>query len=302
MSEGAQKTRAQKKQARKVEAQARQSETRAFHLHLVSDATGETLEAMTKAALAQFEGVSAHKHLWPMIRTPKQMARIMEDIAERPGLVMYTLVNESIRDVLVQKCADLSLPHISVLDPVIDALAKHLGAKSRGLPGRQHEMDAKYFDRIDALHFTMAHDDGQLARDLRKADIILVGVSRSSKTPTSIYLANRGYKTANVPFVPDLPMPAELEENLSALVVGLTASADRLVQIRTNRLRSMNDDSNGSAYVDPEQVKAEVAACRRFCADHGWPVIDVTRRSIEETAAAIMNYYHLRKEKQDGAQ
>lgn len=277
-------------------------EMREFHLHLVSDATGETLEAMTKAALAQFEGVRAHKHLWPMIRTPKQMARIMEDIAERPGLVMYTLVNHGIRDVLVQKCKDFSLPHISVLDPVIDALAKHLGAKSRGLPGRQHEMDAKYFDRIDALHFTMAHDDGQQAQDLRQADIILVGVSRSSKTPTSIYLANRGYKTANVPFVPDVAMPGELDEDLKALVVGLTASPDRLVQIRTNRLRSMNDDGNGSPYVDPEKVKAEVSACRRYCADHGWPVIDVTRRSIEETAAAIMNYYHLRKEKEAAAQ
>jgi len=258
-----------------------------FHLHLVSDATGETIEAMAKAALAQFEKIEAHKHIWPMIRTPKQMDTIMEFIAERPGLVMYTLVNEQIRKALTRRCAQLNIPHVSVLDPVIEALGQFFGAQARGLPGRQHEMDAHYFDRIDALHFTMAHDDGQLAQDLRVADIILVGVSRTSKTPTSIYLANKGFKTANVPFVPGIPLPNELEWPLDALVVGLTASPERLVQVRSNRLEALHQRSR-TPYIDLETVREEVKACQRFCRRRGWPVIDVTRRSIEETAAAVL--------------
>jgi len=258
-----------------------------FHLHLVSDATGETIEAMAKAALAQFEKIEADKHIWPMIRTPKQMDTIMEFIAERPGLVMYTLVNEQIRKALTRRCAQLNIPHVSVLDPVIEALGQFFGAQARGLPGRQHEMDAHYFDRIDALHFTMAHDDGQLAQDLRVADIILVGVSRTSKTPTSIYLANKGFKTANVPFVPGIPLPNELERPLDALVVGLTASPERLVQVRSNRLEALHQRSR-TPYIDLETVREEVKACQRFCRSRGWPVIDVTRRSIEETAAAIL--------------
>lgn len=267
-----------------------------FHLHLVSDSTGETLEAMAKAALVQFENVRAEKHLWPMVRTPRQMQKIMEFIKDRPGLVMYTLVNEDIRRELTLHCASLSIPHVSVLDPVIGSLAEFLGARSRGLPGRQHEMDAQYFDRIDALHFTMAHDDGQMSQGLMTADIILVGVSRTSKTPTSIYLANKGFKTANVPFVPGTPLPAALLGPLDALVVGLTASPDRLVEIRTNRLRSIKE-SQSTTYVDMGSVREEVQACRRLCTKHDWPVIDVTRRSIEETAAAILKYYNAREAK-----
>nr|WP_210431409.1 kinase/pyrophosphorylase [Iodidimonas gelatinilytica] len=170
------------------------SDLQRFHLHLVSDSTGETLEAMAKAALVQFENVRAEKHMWPMVRTPRQMERIMEFVEDRPGLVMYTLVNEDIRRELTRRCAALNIPHVSVLDPVIESLGQFLGARSRGLPGRQHEMDRHYFDRIDALHFTMAHDDGQLATGLMSADIILVGVSRTSKTPTSIYLANKALR------------------------------------------------------------------------------------------------------------
>lgn len=266
-----------------------------FHLHLVSDATGETLEAMAKAALAQFENVAAEKHLWPMIRTPRQIAGIMEFIEDRPGLVMYTLVNEEIRAALTEQCAKLKIPHVSVLDPVIEALGQFLGAQARGLPGRQHEMDAQYFDRIDALHFTMAHDDGQLAQEYRMADIILVGVSRTSKTPTSIYLANKGFKTANIPFVPGIPLPDELDAPLSALIVGLTASPERLVQVRSNRLETLHQ-RGASPYIDIGTVREEVIACRRHCRSRNWPVIDVTRRSIEETAAAILKLYGERAE------
>lgn len=274
---------------------------RNHHLHLVSDATGETLEALAQAALAQFEGVSVTKHYWPMIRTARQMTRIMDDIQEKPGLVMFTLVDPEIRDALLQRCADLNIPCLSVLDPVIDVLAKHLGAKARAVVGRQHEMNAHYFKRIDALHYTMAHDDGQAAQNLMEADIILVGVSRTSKTPTSIYLANKGFKTANVPFVPNVPMPHELDSpELHCLIVGLTASPDRLMQIRTNRLRSLNENDD-TDYVDLDTIKQEILQCRRFCAARSWPVIDVTRRSIEETAAAILNHYQKKFDERDPA-
>jgi len=261
-----------------------------FQLHLVSDATGETLEGIVKAALVQFENVEVAKHLWPLVRTPGQMTEILDYIEKQPGLVFYTLVNEKLRSVLTRRCAEIGIPHVSVLDPVIDALGSHLGAQARGLPGRQHEMDAQYFHRIDALHYTMAHDDGQQVQDLEQADIILVGVSRTSKTPTSIYLANKGFKTANVPFVPGVDLPPELDGPLKAFVIGLTASPERLVQVRTNRLRTLRG-TGPSPYVDEDAVREEVVNCRRYCRARGWPIIDVTRRSIEETAATILRLY-----------
>lgn len=261
-----------------------------YHLHLVSDATGETLESITKAALVQFEGVEVHKHFWPMIRTPRQMQRIVDDIRENPGMVLYTLVNDEIRDVLLNGCKDLGLPSVSLLDPIIGAFGEYFGMKATSLPGHQYVLDAEYFERIDALQYSMAHDDGQGAEGMFGADIILVGVSRTSKTPTSMYLANRGYKTANIPFVMDCAMPGELDRVDGKFVVGLTASPDRLVKIRTNRLRSIKEESD-TDYVNLEKVDAEIKACRRFCSARGWTVIDVTRRSIEETAAAILSLY-----------
>ena len=262
-----------------------------FHLHLVSDSTGETLEAIVSAALVQFEGVNVHKHYWPLVRSAMQMSRLMEDICEQPGLVMYTLVNTEIRQVLEQSCMEKNIPVLSILDPVINLLGSYFGQQASHKPGRQHTMDAQYFQRIDALHFTMAHDDGQLVEDVNEADIILVGVSRSSKTPTSIYLANKGYKTLNVPFVPNCPMPPELDAVKDKFVLGLTTSAERLVQIRTNRLRSINENEE-AVYTDHEHIHDEIKECRRYCTKRGWQTIDVTRRSIEETAAAILNRYY----------
>jgi [pyruvate, water dikinase]-phosphate phosphotransferase / [pyruvate, water dikinase] kinase len=183
-----------------------------------------------------------------------------------------------------------------VLDPVLEAFGQFIGERAKGLPGRQHQMDAAYFRRIDAVHFTMAHDDGIGIDNLEQADIVLVGVSRSSKTPTSIYLANRGYKTANYPLVPGVPVPEPILTATKPLIVGLTTNPDRLIQVRRNRLRSLNQ-TDDSDYVAEEQVQAEVQAARRLFAQHNWPVIDVTRRSIEETAAAIINIYNQREEK-----
>lgn len=264
-----------------------------LHLHLVSDSTGETLESVAKAGLARFEGVEAIKHFWPMVRSEGHLDRVLEEIGKRPGLVLYTLVSGPVRVRLETRCAAMGLPMVSALDPTIDALSDLLGQSATTRPGRQHVMDAAYFRRVDAINYTMAHDDGQGAENWEEADIVLAGVSRSSKTPTAIYLANRGYKTANMPVVPQSPPPPGLFSLTRPLVVGLTTSPERLVQIRRNRLLTMGQTAD-TDYVELDQVAAEVAFARRLFADHDVPVIDVTRRSIEESAAAIINLVQAR--------
>ena len=264
-----------------------------LHLHLVSDSTGETLESLVKAGLAQFSGVDAVKHYWPMVRSEGHLDRVLDEVARVPGLVLYTLVARSVRERLETRCAALGLPVIAVLDPVIEGLERMLGRQAALHPGVQHRMDDAYFGRIDAIHWTMEHDDGLLPREWEEADLVLVGLSRSSKTPTSVYLANRGYRVANMPFVPSRPLPPELFELKKPLVVGLTVSVDRLEQVRRARVmgESMGNvgATYGASYVDRENIAAEVAAARRLFADRGWPSIDVTRKSIEETASEILN-------------
>ncbi|QYE35722.1 MULTISPECIES: pyruvate, water dikinase regulatory protein [Sphingosinicellaceae] len=266
-----------------------------LHLHLVSDSTGETLESIVKAGLGRFEGTDTIKHFWPMVRSEGHLDRVVEEIAKRPGLVLYTLINGAVRDRLELRCDQLALPAVSVLDPIISALSQFLGQSAVTRPGRQHVMDAAYFRRVDAIHFTMAHDDGVGAEDWEEADIVIAGVSRSSKTPTSIYLANRGYKTANIPLVVESPPPASLFHLAKPLVVGLTTSPERLISIRRNRLLTLGQTAD-TAYVDAGLVSAEVAFARRLFADNDIPVIDVTRRSIEETAAAIINLVQARSD------
>lgn len=267
------------------------------HIHLVSDATGETLKSVAKAALVQFQKSQeeVEVHTWALVRKPLQMERVIEAIAAMGGLVLFTVVDQQLREILIRGCANAKLPIVPVLDPVIHAFGKYLGEKAQNLPGRQHELDAEYFSRIDAMHFTIAHDDGQHLSDLEKADIVLVGVSRTSKTPTSMYLANRGFKTANVPIVPGLPVPSELEVLKGPLVVGLTTSPERLLSIRKTRLIAMQQNTE-SDYVDEERVREELSMARKLCTRHNWPMIDVTRRSIEETAAAILNLHARRVE------
>ena len=259
-----------------------------LHLHLLSDSTGETLETVAKAGLAQFEGVEAIKHFWPMVRSEGHLDRVLIEIAAKPGLIIYTLVNSAVRRRLEARCAGAGLSAVSALDPVIDALSRLLGKETISRPGGQHALDEAYFARVEAIHYTIAHDDGVAPEDWEEADIVLAGVSRSSKTPTSIYLANRGYRVANMPLVIESPPPRRLFELVRPLVVGLTTSAERLIQIRRNRLLSLNQTGE-TAYVDQEKVARELAFARRMFSDRGWPVIDVTRRSIEETAAAIIN-------------
>lgn len=260
---------------------------RRFHLHLVSDATGETINSVARACLVQFDGIDPLEHTWSLIRTSGQMEKVLSSVAANPGIVMFTIVNDELRGQLREGCRKLQVPCIAVLEPVIGAFANFLGLQASGRPGGQHELDAEYFARIDAMTFALAHDDGQSARNYNEADVILIGVSRTSKTPTCIYLANRGIKAANVPIVPGCPVPPELTQARHPLVVGLTKDPTQLIQIRRNRLRLLAQDEQ-TDYIDPESVREELAQARRLCAEHNWPVLDVTRRSIEETAAAII--------------
>lgn len=264
-----------------------------LHLHLLSDSTGETLESIVKAAIAQFEDVEAIRHFWPMVRSEDHLQRILMEISNNPGLVLFTLFNPVLRRKLEHQCRALGLPHVAPLDSVTDAMSNILGQETRNRPGRKHILDEAYFARIEAIQYTIAHDDGVGAENWEDADIILLGVSRTSKTPTSIYLANRGYKTANIPVVPESPPPDSLYRLRHPMVVGLTISPDRLVQIRRNRLLSLNQAPE-TAYVDLERVQQEVAFARRMIADHDWPTIDMSRRSIEEAAAAIIHLFNQR--------
>jgi regulator of PEP synthase PpsR (kinase-PPPase family) len=262
-----------------------------LHLHLLSDSTGETLEMLAKAALAQFEGSEVIRHFWPMVRSQQHLDRIMGEIGANPGLVFFTLANADIRSRLEERCIALGLPVVPVLDAAVAALENALGQHPKARPGSQHIMDEAYFKRVEAIHYTIAHDDGVGWENWEAADIVLAGVSRSSKTPTSIYLANRGYKVANIPIVVESPPPTALYGLRQPLVVGLTTAPDRLVQVRRNRLLSLGQTPE-TDYVDSERVNKEVQFARRMFADNDWPVIDVTRRSIEETAAAIINLYN----------
>jgi len=259
-----------------------------FHLHLVSDATGETLITVARAAAAQYANVSPVEHLYPMVRSRKALDNALTEIGEAPGLVLYTLLEEDLIEVLESKCRDLGLPCMSVLGPILRLFQSYLGAETIHRAGAQHVLNAEYFQRIDALNYSMFHDDGQHVEGLEDADVVLIGVSRTSKTPTSIYLANRGIKTANVPLVPGVPLPPQVEKLVRPLVIGLYASPERIVQIRENRLLSLKAHRDDDQYIDKTAVAEEVAYSRRLCSKNGWPVIDVTRRSIEETAAAVL--------------
>jgi regulator of PEP synthase PpsR (kinase-PPPase family) len=259
-----------------------------FHLHLVSDATGETLTTVARAATAQYTKVSPVEHVYPLVRTQKQLDRALAEIEEAPGIVLYTLLEEDLVKRLEDHCRELSLPCLSVLGPVLQLMRSYLGAETSHRVGAQHTLNAEYFKRIDALNYTMLHDDGQHVDELEEADVVLVGVSRTSKTPTSIYLANRGVKTANVPLVPGITLAPQVEELARPLVVGLYASPERIVQIRQNRLLGLKANQSDDQYVDRNAVAEEVMLSRRLCTKHNWPIIDVTRRSIEETAAAVL--------------
>ena len=262
-----------------------------FHVHLVSDSTGETLNAMARAVCARFENVLPIEHIYALVRSPRQLERALTDIEEAPGVVIHTIVDDQLRTALEEGVRRLDMPCIAALDPLVSSLQRYLGASISRRVGVQHALDNDYFNRMDALNYAIGHDDGQGGQDLEQADVVLVGVSRTSKTPTCIYLAHRGVRAANVPLVPTRPPPEKLFDLKNTLVVGLTISPDRLIQIRRNRLLSLKEDRE-SSYIDIEAVREETVKARRLYERQGWPVIDVTRRSVEETAAAVLNLLH----------
>ena len=268
-----------------------------FHLHLVSDSTGETLIAASRAVAAQYQDVSSIEHIYPLVRTRHQLERAIIDIEASPGIVLFTLVDKELIYRLEEACREAGSPCLSVLQPIMDLFQSYLGrAAPTPKPGAQHVLNADYFKRIDALNFTMMHDDGQVGEGFENADVLLLGVSRTSKTPTSIYLANRGIRTANIPLVPNVPLPPVVFALRKPLVVGLLASPERIVQIRQNRLLSLKEEGE-TPYVNKMSVAEEIAQSRRIFTQNGWPTIDVTRRSIEETAAAIIDLYKVHRMK-----
>jgi regulator of PEP synthase PpsR (kinase-PPPase family) len=270
-----------------------------FHLHLISDATGETLTTIAKAAAVQYAQVRPIEHVHPLVRTQRQLDRVLQEVASAPGIVLYTLVQRELTASLEMRCRELKVPCLHVLEPVMKVFESYLGAPQTPIVAGQHVLDSGYFQRIDALNFAMAHDDGRLPNDLNQADIIILGISRTSKTPTSIYLAQRGYKVANVPLVPGIDPPAVLATPHRAFVVGLVASVERIVEVRRNRVHLLADKELDD-YVDRARIAAELAASRKLFQRHGWPVIDVTRRSVEETAATIIKLLGERRTEDSG--
>jgi regulator of PEP synthase PpsR (kinase-PPPase family) len=246
---------------------------------------------MARAVCARFDNVLPIEHIYALVRSQRQLDRALGDIEEAPGVVIHTIVDQSLRQALEDGCRRLDMPCIPALDPLVSALSRYLGASTTTRVGAHLRLDNDYFNRMDALNYAIGHDDGQGGQDLDQADVVLVGVSRTSKTPTSIYLAHRGVRAANVPLVPGRPIPEKLLTLKNALVVGLTISPDRLIQIRRNRLLSLHEQRE-STYIDTDVVRDEIIQARRLYERHGWPTIDVTRRSVEETAAAIMNLLH----------
>ncbi len=269
------------------------------HLHLVSDSTGETIKGVTRAALAQFQNVIVRRHHWFMVDTPAGMQRVLDEIKKSPGLVFSTFGDKELMFQLERGCLDLDVPHVGLMDVALNALSEFLDRPIQSSIGKQHTMDEAYFRRIEAMDFALDHDDGQNPVRLAEAEVILVGVSRTSKTPTSIYLANRGIRAANVPLVPGIDPPAILFELKKPLIVGLTSEADHLSSIRRSRLKNLATQ-NMENYTEMTRVEEEIREARRLFSRHGWPVVDVTRRSIEETAAEIITLLDRRLEA-DGA-
>ncbi len=260
-----------------------------FNLHLVSDSTGETVGSVARAALVQFEDIDAEEFSWTLVRSKAQMDKVIEEIRENPGAVMYTLVDPALRDMLKMECTKRGLPCIEVLSGVVSELSAYFGVESHAQTGKQYELNEEYFTRMDAINYALAHDDGQGHWEMEEADVIILGVSRTSKSPTCMYMAYKGYKAANIPLVLDCPLPPSLETLKKPLIVGLTINPERLQQIRKTRLQSLNQEGE-SNYIDMEYMQREIAEARKLFSKHRWPVIDVTKRSVEETAATIVQY------------
>ncbi|WP_028480398.1 pyruvate, water dikinase regulatory protein [Pseudovibrio exalbescens] len=271
------------------------NQSNVFHLHMISDSTGETLMTVVRAVTAQFENIHPIEHVYPLIRQERQLDRVISEIEAAPGIVLYTLVEPEFAQHLERACQRIGTPCVNVMQPVHNVFSSFLNVDMAPRVGGQHALDDEYFERMEALNYTMLHDDGQITEDLELADVVLVGVSRTSKTPTCIYLANRGIKAANIPLVPEIKPPRQLMKLKKPLVVGLTASAERIRDIRQNRVLSTIPSTDSDSYIDRKLISQEILRARKLCKEQGWPLIDVTRRSIEETAAEIMAYLRAHK-------
>lgn len=269
-----------------------------FNLHLISDSTGETLRYIAKAVMVQFKQTEPKEFVWSLTKTVVELQQVIDQIKIHPGIVMYTLAKKELRDLLKTHCKNLVIPCIPVLSRTISDISNYLNIVASPISGAQHQLDENYFNRVEAINFTLAHDDGQAVWNLSESEIIIIGVSRTSKSPTSIYLAYQGIRTANIPFVLDCKLPNELLAIKNKLVIGLTISLERLLQIRKNRLTAMNDINN-SNYINNELVNLEIKTANRIFIKNNWPIIDVTSKSVEEVAANIIQLYNQYKRSND---
>lgn len=265
-----------------------------INLHLVSDSTGETLGSVSRAVLSQFQNVETTDFIWPLVRNENQLMNVVNGIKKNPGIVLYTILEDELVRKLNKVCFDLNVPCIPVLSRIVSEFSNYLGIKVNNLIGRQHELNDEYFSKVEAISYTISHDDGQSCRDLYNADIVIIGVSRTSKSPTSVYLSCRGYKVANIPFVSIETMPEDVYKVIKPLIVGLVINPEKLVKIRENRIFSMGQ-SEKTDYIDIESIKKELNESKKLFYKLKCPIIDVTSKSVEETAARIMQLIQERK-------
>ena len=267
-----------------------------YQIYLISDSTGETLDRVFLAIKAQFKNIEYDVKSYFFTRTENQVSKIMEEAKKNDNaIILYTIVDTSLAKFLANKGDEKKIPCFSVLGNLIMNFSKLLNQKASHVPSGQHALNEEYYERIEAIQFTMAHDDGNLVEDIDKADLILLGVSRTSKTPTSIYLANKGYKTLNIPLVNEQSIPEGLKKNPKlSCVVGLTTEPQRLVDIRKNRMNALKEKENTN-YTNITKIEKEISDAKKTFIKYKWPTIDVTRKSVEETAASIIKIYEINK-------
>ncbi len=267
--------------------------SKSLNLYLVSDSSGETVISVSSAVISQFTDINVEKFMWPMLRSFNQVDKLAHDIKQKPGIVLYTMGDDKIKEYMKNKCSEAGAKCIPAIEHVIDDFVNHLGVEaSKHVSGAKHmDLSEKYFSRIEAINFAINHDDGQSLHDINEADVVLVGVSRSSKSPTTFYLAQRGLKVANVPYIPNVGLGINPKEITKPLVIGLIISPERLKQIRSTRLNYLNSATLAKDYIDDHKIRDEIREVRQLIAENGWPFIDVTGKAIEETSAEIINMY-----------
>lgn len=266
------------------------------NIYLISDSTGETIDRIFTALKSQFSKFNYQIHQYSFTRTKNQIKEIINSARKQKNtIILYTLVDYTLTEYLIKNSEKNKIPCYGVLGDLISKFSKILKQKSLNIPSRQHKLNDEYYDRVEAIQFTMRHDDGKDIKDIEESDIIILGVSRTSKTPTSIYLANRGFKTSNIPLVNDMSIPEILKKNIKKIcIIGLTTEPDRLIDLRKNRLRSLRENEK-SDYTNLKKISDEVKEAKKAFKKYKWPVIDVTRKSVEETAASIIKIYEINK-------